>query len=64
MTEHEKMLSGFIYDPFSEGMADERTEAHRLCKLYNDTFDTDECVRESLLDRLLPDRGEGMREGI
>ena len=60
MTEHEKMLAGYIYDPFSEGMADERTEAHRLSKLYNDTFDTDTKEREAILDRLLPDRGEGV----
>lgn len=39
MTEHEKMLAGrIIYDPFTEGMAEERTKAHRLCKLYNDTL--------------------------
>ena len=54
------MLAGYIYDPFSEGMADERTEAHRLSKLYNDTFDTDTKEREAILDRLLPDRGEGV----
>ena len=36
MTEHEKMLAGYlIYDPFTEGMPEERTKAHRLCKLYN-----------------------------
>ena len=36
------MLSGYlIYDPFAEGMQDERTKAHRLCKMYNDTFDTE-----------------------
>ena len=60
MTEHEKMLAGFVYDPFCEGMPEERTEAHRLCKLYNDTFDTDTERREAILDRLLPDRGEGV----
>lgn len=61
MTEHEKMLAGYlIYDPFSEGMAEERTKAHRLCKLYNDTFDTETAKREEILSELMPNRGEGV----
>ena len=61
MTEHEKMLAGnLIYDPFSEGMAEERTKAHRLCKLYNDTFDTETEKRKEILDELLPNRGENV----
>ena len=59
MTEHEKMLAGnLIYDPFSEGMAEERANAHRLCKLYNDTFDTESEKRKEILDELMPNRGE------
>lgn len=59
MTEHEKMLAGYlIYDPFSEGMAEERTKAHRLCKLYNDTFDTETEKREAILNELMPNRGK------
>ena len=60
MTEHEKMLSGKLYDPFTEGMPEERAKAHRLCKLYNDTFDTETEKRRKILDELLPDRGEGV----
>ena len=61
MTEHEKMLKGWmIYDPFTEGMADERAKAHRLCKLYNDTFDTQTEEREKLLNELIPNKGEGV----
>ena len=61
MTEHEKMLKGWmIYDPFTEGMAEERTKAHRLCKLYNDTFETDVEEREKLLNELLPNKGENV----
>ena len=61
MTEHEKMLAGYlIYDPFTEGMPEERAKAHRLCKLYNDTFDTETEKREELLDELMPNRGENV----
>ena len=59
MTEHEKMLQGnIIYDPFTEGMHEERTKAHRLCKLYNDTFDTETEKRKEILDELIPNKGE------
>lgn len=60
MTEHEKMLAGKIYDPFTEGMPEERTNAHRLCKLYNDTTETDTEKRKEILDELLPGRGENV----
>ena len=60
MTEREKMFAGKIYDPFTEGMPEERTRAHRLCKLYNDTFDTEAKERESILNELLPNRGENV----
>ena len=57
MTEHEKMLAGKIYDPFTEGMPEERSKAHQLCKLYNDTVETDVERRNEILDALLPNRG-------
>ena len=60
MTEHEKMLAGKIYDPFTEGMPEERTNAHRLCKLYNDTTETDAQRRKEILNELLPNRGENV----
>ena len=60
MTEREKLQAGMLYDPFTEGMPEERTRAHRLCKLYNDTFDTDEERRREILDELLPHRGNNV----
>ena len=60
MTEREKMFAGKIYDPFSEGMVEERTRAHQLCKAYNDTTETDEELRKQILDELLPNRGENV----
>ncbi len=61
MTEHEKMLAGYvIYDPFAEGMPEERTKAHRLCKLYNDTFETEVEKRKEILEELMPNNGENV----
>lgn len=60
MTEKEKMFSGYVYDPFSEGMPEERTRAHALCRLYNETTEEDEVKRREILDELMPDRGEGV----
>ena len=57
MTEREKMYAEKIYDPFCEGMPEERTKAHRLCKEYNDTLETEIEKRNAILDELLPNRG-------
>ena len=46
MTEREKMLAGKLYDPFSEGMPEERTRAHLLCQAYNAAAETDVEERE------------------
>ena len=58
MTEHEKMFAGKIYDPFSEGMPEERTRAHLLCQAYNAAAETDFEERERILKELLPDHGK------
>jgi len=60
MTEHDKMRSGKIYDPFSENMPEERAKAHRLCQLYNQIPDTETEKREELLNELMPDHDSGV----
>lgn len=60
MTEKEKMFSGKLYDPFCEGMPEERIRAHVLCKAYNDTTDLDEEKRTEILNELLPHRGKNV----
>lgn len=60
MTEREKMYAGLVYDPFTEGMPEDRTRAHVLCKQYNDTTEVDAERREEILRELMPDRGEGV----
>jgi maltose O-acetyltransferase len=58
MTEKEKMFAGKLYDPFCEGMPEERSRAHELCRQYNATSEKDEEARKRILDELMPDRGE------
>ncbi len=60
MREREKMFAGKLYDPFCENMPEERTNAHRLCKLYNDTTEIEEDKRKEILDELLPNRAENV----
>lgn len=59
MTEKEKMLSGQHYDPTDKELTELRVRAHRLSMEYNMTPETDEEKRKEILDRLLPNRGEG-----
>ena len=60
MSEREKMLAGKIYDPFAEGLPKERTRAHVLCKMYNETTEVDSEKREEILAELMPDRADGV----
>ena len=60
MKEKEKMLLGKIYDPNDEELLKLRTEAHRLSKMYNDTFDDEVEKRKEILNKLLPNIGEGV----
>lgn len=59
MTEKEKMLAGKIYDPSDSELASLRRTAHKLSKEYNDTFEDEDDKRESILNKLLPNRKEG-----
>ena len=52
MTEQEKMLAGKIYDPSDKTLTELRIKGHRLSKLYNDTFDTEEEKRKEILDEI------------
>ena len=60
MTEQEKMFAGKLYDPFCEGMPEERTRAHVLCKAYNQTTEVDGEERQRILDELMPNRGKNV----
>ena len=51
------MSAGKVYDPFCEGMPEERARAHLLCSAYNRTADSEEEKREEILKELMPGRG-------
>ena len=53
MNELEKMLSGKPYDASADGLPQKRAEAHRLCSLYNATYETEEEKRADILGKLL-----------
>ncbi len=55
MTEKEKMLQGFIYDASDKELVEMRRKSHKLCKLYNDTFEDEEEKRSQIVAELLPD---------
>lgn len=59
MTEKEKMISGKIYDPTDETLAELRLKAHQLSSRYNLlTEDNDE--RKTVLKELIPEQGENL----
>lgn len=60
MTEKEKMLNGYLYDPFCEGMPERRAECHELCLKYNLLTEKDTEKRTELLQKILPKVNEGV----
>ena len=60
MTETEKMFSGKMYDPFTEGMPEARRRAHELCRKYNTIPESETEKREEILCLLMPDHAEGV----
>lgn len=59
MTQEQKMLNGKIYDPSDQELASKRTNAHRLSKDYNDTYEDEEAKRIGILNKLIPNMGTG-----
>ena len=60
MSELEKMLQGKIYDPNDNELLTLRHNAHRLNKLYNDTLETEEEIRNEILKELIPNMEKGV----
>lgn len=58
MTEKEKMLAGKLYDPSDKELSDLRIKAHKLSKMFNDTFEDEEEKRAEIIRELVPDMGE------
>lgn len=59
MTEQKKMLAGKIYDPSDAVLFEKRIRAHRLCKDYNNTYETEEKRRAEIIAELISECGEG-----
>ena len=59
VSEKEKMLEGKIYDPTDEELTILRTKAHRLSQYYNTLFEDDD-LRNTIIDELIPSKGEGL----
>ena len=59
MTEKEKMLQGLLYDPTDPELVALRQRAHKLCRLYNQTDESQTEEVNGLLRELIPNLGEG-----
>lgn len=57
-SEKEKMLSGEMYDPADPTLIDERSNARRLTRLFNETLETESNKRSELLKELFGTTGE------
>lgn len=57
-TEKEKMLAGELYIPEDKQLVEERLEARRLTRLYNETKETESKERYDLLKQLLGKAGQ------
>lgn len=60
MTEKEKMLAGALYLPNDPELIALRQAAHRLSMEYNQTVETEEARRDSILSELVPERGKNV----
>ena len=59
-TEHQKMLSGELYDPMDPGLVAARARARDLCRALNATRDTEEEERRRILHELFGAGGDSV----
>ena len=52
------MLAGKLYDPSDKELSELRIKAHKLSKMFNDTFEDEEEKRTEIIRELVPDMGE------
>ncbi len=57
-SEKDKMLSGQWYNPLDQQLTEERAQARRWQKVFNDSAPDDAAVRKQLLKQWLPDSGK------
>src|SRR5690625_872936 len=51
-TEKEKMIAGQMYDPADAELTQERLQARKLTRLYNQSLEEDQALRRQLLEQL------------
>lgn len=59
-TEREKMLASELYDPLDKELSADRLKARLLIKKLNDTTEDEADVRAAILNKLIPDTGDGL----
>jgi maltose O-acetyltransferase len=59
-TEKEKMISGELYMPADEELVRDRTRARKMTRLFNQTIETDDDTRTSLLKQLFGTTGDNI----
>ena len=59
-TEKEKMLNSELYDAGDTELTRDRINARRLSRLYNQTIETEDSVRNGLLNELLGSTGDSI----
>lgn len=59
MTEEEKMIRGMIYDSSDKVLAMKRTNAHKLSKDYNDTYEDEVEKKRGDTKRIIAQYGKG-----
>ncbi|MRG86095.1 hypothetical protein GH754_07125 [Salinibacillus xinjiangensis] len=59
-TEKQKMLNGELYNPADSILIEERNQARRLTRLFNQSLETEENKRTELLKTLLGSTGENV----
>ncbi|MBP2079142.1 sugar O-acetyltransferase [Oceanobacillus polygoni] len=59
-TEKEKMISGEMYNPADPELVQDRTEARRKVRIYNQTLETEGEKRTNILKELLGSTGENI----
>ncbi|WP_461243118.1 maltose acetyltransferase domain-containing protein [Secundilactobacillus muriivasis] len=58
-TEQERMLAGEMYNSMDADLVAQRESAHHDCLAYNQLPEAAETERQTLVDHLMPNHGEG-----
>ncbi len=60
MNELEKMINGKLYDSNDDLLVEKRIKAHRLVKMYNDSYENETIIRQKILEDLMLSVGKNV----